>query len=107
MYLEIDECSEGTHDCSQVCTNTNGSFICGCNSSYLLDIDGSTCNGMIISIAYIPPARDINPLHPMEKSSEAEEALLFPKNITGAILLVGGRYLIYLPFLTHQIYINL
>ena len=46
LYSEIDECSEGTHDCSQICTNTNGSFICGCNTGYLLDIDGSSCNGM-------------------------------------------------------------
>ena len=43
---DIDECSDGTHNCSQTCTNTNGSFTCGCNSGYLLDIDGATCNGM-------------------------------------------------------------
>ena len=46
MFSDIDECSERTHDCSQICTNTDGSFICGCNSGYLLDSDGATCNGM-------------------------------------------------------------
>ena len=42
-----DVCNE-THNCSQICTKTNGSFICECNSGYLLDIDGVTCNGMHI-----------------------------------------------------------
>ena len=45
---DIDEFCNGTHNCSQICTKTNGSFICGCYSGYLLDIDGATCNGMHI-----------------------------------------------------------
>ena len=45
MFSDIDECSEGTHNCSQICINTVGSFICGCNSGYELDRDGATCNG--------------------------------------------------------------
>ena len=45
-HLDIDECSDGTHDCSQTCTNTEGSFICGCNSGYKLEVNGTTCNGM-------------------------------------------------------------
>ena len=47
--VEVDECSVGTHDCSQTCTNTVGSYICGCNTGYLLKLtetDGVTCNGM-------------------------------------------------------------
>ena len=43
FQLDIDACN-GTHNCSQICTKTNGSFIC--DSGYLLDIDGVTCNGM-------------------------------------------------------------
>ena len=46
MFSDIDECSYGTDSCSQICTNTVGSFICGCNSGYVLDSDGVTCNGM-------------------------------------------------------------
>ena len=48
FQLDIEECSNLTHNCSQICTNTNGSFICECNIGFLLDIDGSTCNGMYI-----------------------------------------------------------
>ena len=43
---DIDECTDGTHNCVQICTNTEGGFTCGCNSGYLLDTDGITCNGM-------------------------------------------------------------
>ena len=45
-HLDIDECSDGTHNCTQTCTNTVGSFTCGCSSGYELDVDGTTCNGM-------------------------------------------------------------
>ena len=44
-HLDIDECSDGTDDCTQTCTNTIGSFTCGCYSGYLLDTDGFSCNG--------------------------------------------------------------
>ena len=43
-HLDIDECSDGTHDCEQICNNNVGSFTCGCNNGYLQN--GPTCNGM-------------------------------------------------------------
>ena len=43
---DIDECTDGTNNCAQVCINTEGGFTCGCNIGYLLDTDGITCNGM-------------------------------------------------------------
>ena len=43
---DIDECSEGIDNCSQMCTNTDGNFTCGCYNGYLLDTDGTTCNGI-------------------------------------------------------------
>ena len=46
FHPDIDECGNRTDGCSQICTNTNGSFICGCNSGFQLDNDGITCNGM-------------------------------------------------------------
>ena len=44
-HVDNDDCSDGTHDCSQTCINTVGSFTCGCGNGYLLDKDKFTCNG--------------------------------------------------------------
>ena len=46
LLSDIDECSDGTHNCSYICTNTNGSFICDCNYGFQLYFDGATCYGM-------------------------------------------------------------
>ena len=46
FHPDIDECNDGTDGCSQICTNTNGSFICGCDTGFQLDNDGVACNGM-------------------------------------------------------------
>ena len=44
---DINECTSiEPHNCDHMCTNTLGSFICGCNSGYDLDNDGTTCIGM-------------------------------------------------------------
>ena len=51
IFVDIDECSVGTHDCSQTCTNTIGSYICGCNPGFVLDSDGATCNGMYTNLS--------------------------------------------------------
>ena len=32
-------------NCSQLCTNTIGSYVCSCLSGYVLTADGSSCNG--------------------------------------------------------------
>ena len=50
--VDIDECSEGTNGCDQLCSNTIGSFECVCNVGYRLASDGFTCNGMHISCFY-------------------------------------------------------
>ena len=44
--VDIDECRENTDGCSQICTNTIGSYRCSCNSGYRLGTDGHTCNGI-------------------------------------------------------------
>ena len=46
IHLNIDECSDGNGGCSQTCTNTVGSFNCGCNSDFVLDFDVAICNGV-------------------------------------------------------------
>ena len=46
LYSDTDECIDGTHNCSQICINTIGSFTCVCDDGYELDSDEVTCNGM-------------------------------------------------------------
>ena len=36
-------------NCSQICTNTPGSFSCSCRSGYARDADNKTCNGTVHS----------------------------------------------------------
>ena len=43
---DIDECSIGIDICFHKCTNTPGSFICGCIDGFHLDNDGTTCIAM-------------------------------------------------------------
>ena len=47
LNTDIDECSEDTHACTQMCVNTNGFFSCECRGGYEL-IDERTCRGMIL-----------------------------------------------------------
>ena len=42
---DINECSEGTHNCDQTCYNTPGAFICVCRNGYKLLTNGRTCKG--------------------------------------------------------------
>ena len=41
----LDECAEGTHNCSNVCVNTLGDFQCGCTSGCQLSESGLICEG--------------------------------------------------------------
>ena len=45
IYLDINECATGTHNClaNAACTNTPGSFICVCNPGF--QFDGGLCKG--------------------------------------------------------------
>ena len=50
--VDVDECGDDTDGCSQTCTNTEGSFTCGCNDGYVLNVDGTTCDGMYMVLMY-------------------------------------------------------
>ena len=52
FIADVNECDKDNGNCSQMCTNTDGSFNCSCNSGYLLDSDGLyiTCNGRYSAI---------------------------------------------------------
>ena len=43
--IDTNECIVNNGDCSQMCTNSNGSYACICNSGYLLALDNRTCAG--------------------------------------------------------------
>ena len=47
ILLDIDECSNGSHDCdiNANCTNTNGSYSCTCKEGYTGK--GESCQGKI------------------------------------------------------------
>ena len=55
---DIDECIEGTDDCDDnaVCTNTEGSFTCECESGYTGN--GRICSGKLSCIEF-----SVNPIY--------------------------------------------
>lgn len=44
--LDEDECSLGSHSCSQLCTNSVGSYTCSCTAGYHLSSDNLHCTGL-------------------------------------------------------------
>ena len=49
---DTSEVLEGTHTCDQICTNTEGSFICSCNSGYNTSSDGRSCDGLFTILQF-------------------------------------------------------
>ena len=45
IFLDIDECTEGSRQCTQNCSNTIGSYVCSCNEGFIIDVDRLTCDG--------------------------------------------------------------
>ena len=45
MFVDIDECRLGKHQCAQSCQNTAGSYTCSCRSGFTLSANGRRCNG--------------------------------------------------------------
>lgn len=43
--IDINECTEGTHNCAQNCTDTDGSYVCSCNPGYRLANNSHQCDG--------------------------------------------------------------
>ena len=46
-----DECMLANSGCQHMCTNTDGSYKCYCNSGFLLKPDGLTCQGKIMIVS--------------------------------------------------------
>ena len=49
MCADINECTEDTDGCQQVCTNSVGSYSCSCNRGYRLASDDHSCNGKLMN----------------------------------------------------------
>lgn len=45
---DVDECTKEKHYCDQICHNTIGSYRCSCTAGYKLNVDGRTCEGMLL-----------------------------------------------------------
>ena len=50
-YIDINECATGSHTCQQQCTNSRGSFSCGCDQGYRLLSDMRSCQGNLCLVA--------------------------------------------------------
>ena len=44
-FSDVNECQSNVGGCEHICTNTDGSFECLCNSGYSLSSDGRNCSG--------------------------------------------------------------
>lgn len=49
-FSDINECAEGTHRCSQKCTNIQGGYNCSCVDGFTLQADTYSCQGIIIRL---------------------------------------------------------
>ena len=48
--VDINECTTMNGNCSEICSNTAGSYECSCNAGYPLASDGSICIGKIYDL---------------------------------------------------------
>ena len=42
---DINECAEDTDSCAQTCTDTDGSYVCSCDTGFWLANDSLGCDG--------------------------------------------------------------
>ena len=48
IIIDTNECAMMNGNCSQMCFNTIGSYVCSCNNGYQLGTNNRTCDGMSI-----------------------------------------------------------
>lgn len=46
FLIDIKECSEGLHNCTQRCEEFEGGFSCACFEGYKLENDSVSCKGI-------------------------------------------------------------
>ena len=45
IYTDINECTRNISGCEDTCENTEGSYLCVCNSGLVLAADNHNCTG--------------------------------------------------------------
>ena len=45
--LDITECKDGLHNCTQRCIELEGGYTCACNEGYELEDDRTSCIGLL------------------------------------------------------------
>ena len=45
IFVDIDECTDNSDKCDQLCSNTIGSYECLCLSGYELNDNSYSCDG--------------------------------------------------------------
>ena len=51
VFIDIDECAdESLNACNQICNNNDGSFVCECNTGFVLGNDLMTCLGIALYV---------------------------------------------------------
>ena len=53
IYVDVDECADGTNECDQNCHNNDGSYTCSCNAGFTLNNDELFCDGTISILYYV------------------------------------------------------
>lgn len=50
--IDVDECIEDNGNCSNICINLLGSYLCACETGYELDVDKHSCIDVRIFFCY-------------------------------------------------------
>ena len=48
LSADVNECDTLNGGCETTCTNNNGSFVCSCDTGYILAANGLDCNGKFL-----------------------------------------------------------
>jgi len=59
--IDVDECEEDLHVCSDICINILGSYVCACPLRCVLDASGITCAGDMTSTSKEVPCHVTQP----------------------------------------------